>query len=88
MKELIILLDLFSAINAAAIVWLLFKSNDGWLRRLLLFFFSCLTFELCLRACSWIFGWPTDLVALIVMCPVSVAMLALTMYLYKNFKKK
>ena len=88
MKPLILFLYIFSAINALAISWLLYKTKNGWLRKLMLFYFGAVSLALMIRFLSWKFNWEGETVTLVVMLPVAITMFALTLYLYDTFKNK
>lgn len=87
MKPLIQFLYIFSATNAIAITILLYASKDGWLRKLLLFYFISLSVALTLRFLSWRLGWEGQAVTMIIMVPVAVSLFSLTVYLYKIYNK-
>ncbi len=87
MKSLIIILSIFLAVNCMAIAYLIWKSTDGWFRKLLLWFFISLGFAFLVRFVTWQFGWDGEVATIVVMLPVSVFLFALTLYLYENLKQ-
>ena len=87
MKGVILFLYIFSAINCLSIVYLLYKTKNGKLKKWLLVYFGCISFGLVMRFLSWYFGWEGEKLTIIIMLPVAIAMAALTKFLYKTYRK-